>query len=232
MAEQNLGEESDFRVRAARRKRERMRHRLLVATMTVCSAQDRREPATIDDVIRVAEVARGTFYKYFTTLDEAIDDVGRLLADETVEILQAMVADVDDPAMRIAMGAQILTTRAAKEPIWGGFICNTNHLTRESALVAAMRVNALHGQQAGQFQFRSLDAAIDAQMGIVMQGVRRMLNGERRQDYVLDIASMSLKALGLTPKTADKLAESAASWLRERAPQFPAWPPLGGKIVD
>jgi AcrR family transcriptional regulator len=223
MAESIVNKVVDFRVRVAREKRERMRHRLLRATMSVCSRQDRREPATVDDVIGAAEVARGTFYKYFSSLDEAIDDVGRHLGEETVANLQEMLTDIDDPALGIAIGAQFLTTRAAIEPIWGGFICNTNHLTHGSTLVAAMRANAANGEKRGQFQFRCLEAAVDAQMGIVMQGVRRMLEGERRQAYVLDVASMSLKALGLPAERADALADDASAILKARAPAFLDW---------
>lgn len=42
---------SDFRVRVARQKRERMRSRLLAATMEVCSVQTSQSPAVIEDVI-------------------------------------------------------------------------------------------------------------------------------------------------------------------------------------
>ena len=36
----------------------------------------------IDDVVRAAGVSRGAFYWYFDTLDEAIETLGRRMADE------------------------------------------------------------------------------------------------------------------------------------------------------
>ena len=72
----------DHRVRVAREKRERMKARILQSVLSVCSGVEASGPAVIDDVIRHAEVARGTFYKYYNSLDEAIAELGSVLADE------------------------------------------------------------------------------------------------------------------------------------------------------
>jgi len=65
-----------------------MRARLLGATMDVCAVANSQGPAVIDDVIRAAKVSRGTFYKHFDSLEQALAELGAQLADETVEGLR------------------------------------------------------------------------------------------------------------------------------------------------
>ena len=77
-------EPEDHRVRVGRQKRERMRAHLLKSVFSVCSRETLRDPASIDDVVKDASVSRGTFYKYFDSLDEAISELGLQMADEMV----------------------------------------------------------------------------------------------------------------------------------------------------
>ena len=62
-------EQENFRSRVAAEKRDRMRARLLAATMQVCGGPD---VVVVDDVVRAAKVSRGAFYRYFQSLDEAV----------------------------------------------------------------------------------------------------------------------------------------------------------------
>ena len=75
-------EREDHRLRSARRKRERMRAHLLDAVLVTYPGDEPGTPAVIDDVIRHANVSRGTFYKYFRSLGEAVEELAAQLADE------------------------------------------------------------------------------------------------------------------------------------------------------
>ena len=66
----------DVRVRVARRKRERMRERLLSAALSIFLSDRGGDAAIAEDVMKVAGVSRGTFYKYFNSVEEAADAVG------------------------------------------------------------------------------------------------------------------------------------------------------------
>jgi len=91
----------NFRTRNAQVKREKMLSRLLSATMEVCADTNRRGTAVIDDVVRAAGVSRGAFYWYFDTLDEAIETLGRRLADEISEAGGDAVVWVAHTASRV-----------------------------------------------------------------------------------------------------------------------------------
>jgi AcrR family transcriptional regulator len=215
--------EGDFRVRIAREKRERMKTRLLNAIMKICSELKGRGPKVIDEVIGEARVSRGTFYKYFDTLEDAMSELGRILADDMVATLSVMLADVDDPALRICYAAQITLIHAALDPAWGGFVSHTQHLTEDSTLVAAMRLNCEEGRRRGLFEFADVEAAVDFHMGLMTQCARRMPQIGLDADYVREVASIALVGLGVDRAKAVGIAAAAAAGLAVRAPQFLPW---------
>ena len=218
----------NYRVRVARERRARMRARLLSATMDVCAVADSEGPAVIDDVIRAAKVSRGTFYKHFESLDQALAELGAQLADETVEGLRAMYEKVDDPLQRTASGPQLMMIHAIVDPIWGRFVAHTEHLTSESAFSSAIRENTIVGRERGIFNFSSLEAAIDLQFGATREGIRHMLTTRNdRKGYIQDLCAMNLMALGVAHKRAIAAVRSAAEDIMVRGPgSLPWWKPF------
>ena len=99
--------------------------RLLSATMRVCADPGRRGNAVIDDVVRAAGVSRGAFYWYFDTLDEAIETLGRRMADEiSAETYNVFRSQPDlairaslsaNPVLRAALGGQVMMCRASMD---------------------------------------------------------------------------------------------------------------------
>ena len=79
--------------------------RLLSATMKVVADLVARGNAVIDDVVRAAGVSRGAFYWYFDTLDEAIETLGRRMADEISAETYNVFRSQPDPAIRAALAA-------------------------------------------------------------------------------------------------------------------------------
>jgi AcrR family transcriptional regulator len=221
-------DDSDFRVRAARRKRERMRTRLLDATMDVCGRVGPGEQAVIDDVIRAADVSRGTFYKYFASLDEARRALGQHLTNELVDSVGAMFAEVADPVQRTAAGWILIMARAVGHPAWGAFVVRTEQFNEDSQLLAAIRRNTTAGQQAGSFRIDHLDAAIDFQMGVALEAMRHLLRDPSdAADYILATTTIGLRGLGLPHGQAVRSARAAMDDVAARAPRFlPWWRPL------
>jgi len=220
--------ESDFRVLAARRKRERMRTRLLDATMEVCGQVGHGERAVIDDVIRAADVSRGTFYKYFASLNEARRALGQHLTNELVESVGPMFVNVTDPTLRTAAGWILIMSRAVGDPAWGAFALRTEHFNEDSHLLAAVRRNTLAGQKTGSFQIEHVEAAIDFQMGVALEGMRRLLqDSSKAASYIVAITTMGLRGLGVEEKRAAEVARAAMDDVTARAPDFlPWWRPV------
>jgi AcrR family transcriptional regulator len=214
----------NFRVRVARERRARMRTRLLSAAMDVCAVANSQGPAVIDDVIRAANVSRGTFYKHFESLEQALAELGAQLADETVEGLRVMYEEVDDPLQRTASGPQLMMIHAIVDPIWGRFVAHTDHLTSESAFISAIRENTIVGRERGIFIYTSLEAAIDLQFGATREGVRHMITTRNdRKSYIHDLCVMTLMALGVARKRAIAAVCNAAEDIMMRGPVSLPW---------
>src|SRR5580692_12919582 len=69
----------DHRVRVARERRDRMRKRLLTAVVESFARPKHDGTPTVDDIVEAAGVVRATFYKYFASIDEAVDAAGQEL---------------------------------------------------------------------------------------------------------------------------------------------------------
>ena len=130
-------DEGDFRVRAAAARRGRMRMRLLDAVMAIYAPDGQGERAVVDDVVVQAGVSRGTFYKYFDALDDAVTEVGRRNADDMMRAFAEVFAPEDDPVLRAIGGPMLALARAAMDPRWASFTARVDyveHLSRHAPL--------------------------------------------------------------------------------------------------
>jgi AcrR family transcriptional regulator len=218
----------DHRVRVARQKRERMRSHLLQAILIVCAGQTISDPAVIDDVVREAKVARGTFYKYFKSLEEAVDELGATLADEMTIGIYPLYNVLDKPLQRVATGFLLFLCRAIIDPNWGGFVSHIGgKLTTESVLVKHISTDIRLGAEAGYFRVASVEAAADLVLGMTAEAARRISNGNHTVDYARIMTGIVLRGLGTPPAKADHAVAQAYTRLCREAPRcIPWWKPI------
>lgn len=222
-APEDAGHGEDVRVGIARRKRARMRERLLAATLEVF-LNDPDGHAIAEDVIQAAGVSRGTFYKYFNSVDDAAREVGQRLADDAVRELMRAALGTREPLERAAIGAQMLMARGVLQPGWGSFVTRSDHLSIDSTYAAAVRRTTSEARKRGDFVFTDLDAAVDFQIGAVMEGIRRLISGHAQpRAYISEVAAMTLKGLGADHRRADAAVAQAAQDLAGIGPQYLPW---------
>jgi AcrR family transcriptional regulator len=89
-------------------RREIRRQELIEAAVAVFSAKG-VAAASVDDMVRAAGVAKGTFYLYFATKDDAVNGVARAMVERVAERIQAVATDpARSPVERLlALGAGI-----------------------------------------------------------------------------------------------------------------------------
>ena len=217
----------DFRTRNAKLKRERMLERLLTATMKVCADTERRGAAVIDDVVREAGVSRGAFYWYFDTLDEAIEMLGRRLADEISAETATLFGSADgtsDPVLAAAVGAQVMLCRGAMDVVWSRFLSNIHFLLDDSLIIKAVKRNLELGRAEGRLHFDSLDMALDFQVGAVLGAIRRCALGQPpSRAAMIEMNMLVLRGLGLDPDAAREIAHAAEKKIVQIAPEKLPW---------
>lgn len=192
--------------------------------MEVCGNAGPGGQAVIDDVVRSADVSRGTFYKYFSSLDEARSALGQHLTNDLVEGLGAMFKDVADPVQRTASGWILITARAAMHPTWGAFVMRTEQFTEDSAFIAAVRRNTVEGMKNGAYSIDCVKAAIDFQIGVAMQGMRRVVTlDEPPLPYIAALTTMGLRGLGVSKRRSASVTRVSMQDIVRRAPAHLAW---------
>jgi AcrR family transcriptional regulator len=73
-------------------RREARRQELVDAAVTVFSAKG-VSGASVDDIVRAAGVAKGTFYLYFATKDDAVNAIASAMVEGVAERVQAVATD-------------------------------------------------------------------------------------------------------------------------------------------
>ena len=98
------------------RRRERMRAILIEAALRLFAKQG-VDATTIDEIVIVAGVAKGTFYNYFT--DRA--DIARAVASRVRHAMNGAVEEInrgiEDPAERIARGVRLFMAGVVLDPV-------------------------------------------------------------------------------------------------------------------
>ncbi|WP_157081212.1 TetR/AcrR family transcriptional regulator [Novosphingobium naphthalenivorans] len=213
----------DHRTRVARQRRQRMETDLLRAVMEVYPAGHGSGPAVIDDVIRQAGVSRGTFYKYFTSLDEAVDKLGARMADEMAEAAQAIHGPLKHPVMRTATGFQLYVLRALIEPHWGAFLTHIGLLKDDSLMVRLIRADVALGQETGDYDIDSVDVATDLLLGAQAEAISRIVANGADVAYVQAMTFHVLRSFGVNRPRAARAVEEAYRLIEREGPTQIAW---------
>jgi AcrR family transcriptional regulator len=174
---------------------------------------ERGTAVQIDDVIRIAGVARGTFYNYFQSVEELFEHVAAEMARDMGERIHRRLASHGDAAVRIANGVRHFCLRAHQERDWGLFLAHFG-LSAET-LQIAIRETALldieSGTASGRFRLRPDQAmsALALLSGATLAAMKLIISGvEAPQRAGETVAELTLRALGVEPSEAAALASS------------------------
>lgn len=222
--------EADHRHRVARQRRARMRERLIAATMDVYSQSTGGRRPVVDDVIRAAHVSRGTFYKYFDTLDEVLSEIGRGMASDMLQSFDRLFGPLDDGAVMLATGPLMALVRAAMDPAHGAIISDADLIDRISGDDPRRQLvfrSLNHGWEQGVFQFDSIEAAFDLVIGTSVEGARRISRtGQLDGAYIREAVLMLLLGLGMKRPAARRAVATAWQRLQDASEHLHWWKPV------
>lgn len=204
----------DHRSLVAEKKRDAMRIRILEATMAVFANRTHISPS-IELVVRQADVSRGTFYKHFATLDEALVAAAQLLTDEMTIGMFPVYDVVDDPVNRVSTGMRLYLTRAAMDKAWAGFVYRAELIPTQSLLLKHLADDLRRGEQSGQFSFESHVAARDLVIGLTLEAMRGMVLGRIMdlRGYIDASITLVLRAFGVEARRCKEAVEFSRTHL-------------------
>lgn len=189
------------------KKRERTRRGLVDAALRLIARKEVGEIALLE-VAAEAEVSNGTIYNYFRTRDEVLEAVGITLAAEFSDAISAISANVKSGAQRLSIGVRMFIRRAADDHQWANALLRIIHFDQaiRSRLATHVLDDLREGLREGAFTFEDEGIAMDIVVSCTTGAMRSVVEGRAVTGHDVQVAEMVLKALGVTPARARKIA--------------------------
>ena len=214
----------DHRVRVAAVRRERMRERLLNAVTSTYTERLTEGPPSVDEVVKKADVSRATFYKYLTSVDEAIGIIGQTYVDEMVHGLISIFDGPERPFFRMTTGIQVFLIRSLIDPVWAAFVSRINYFAHDTILLTGLTTHLGLSRKQGLVRFEDINVATSFVVGSLMNGIRYISRSRvRGVGYAEELETMILLGLGVQEKDARKIVTDRAAFIRKRAPERLPW---------
>ena len=188
----------------------RTRAELVVAARGLYAARP-FDQVTVDDVVAAANVAKGTFYVHFDSLNDLQILVADDLAREFDELLQPRRLALDDPLERIAAGCGAFIVQALRDPAWGALVAHSAAAMPSIAGVPRerLREDIDLAVRNGQLSGVTPDLAFDFANAIVLHAMQTASERKKSAKEATAIVAGILRAIGVAPGKAATMAERA-----------------------
>jgi AcrR family transcriptional regulator len=196
----------NHRTRVGRDRSARTRARIIEAAAHVFADRGADSPV-IDDFIRAAAVARGTFYNHFRTTRELLEATITWLADDVMRSVDPEVDAIGDVALRLATALRMYLRWAAADRKWCAFVAKIPQV----GVIAHRRVlrDLREGQRTRVFSFPHLDVAYDLAVGTGAQAIRRMAESPTGPDRSDGVVLVVLQGLGVKPDKVEEIMKAS-----------------------
>ena len=187
-----------------------MRARLFESAL-VLAASEGPEAVSIDDVIRVAKVSRGTFYKYFDAPRSLLQELAAEVSRAVIETMDPLVAPLDDVAERVAVGVRTALRLVRAHPILGDFMVRAGWpaMDRTHLFFVAVGGDIGKGIRQGRFAPMHADVGLNLLAGSMVGAMHSLNHSKVPRDFPEQTAAAVLRALGLPAREVRDLSTKA-----------------------
>jgi AcrR family transcriptional regulator len=169
----------------------------------------------IDDIVRAAGVAKGSFFNHFDDKEAFAGAVASQVRGEIEDAVAQLNAGIDDPASRVARAVCLYVRSALRDPRRAGVLLRgspqTSHMT--TPLNRGVVADISQGLLAGRFAVPTAEAGVLMVIGAAQVVVGRVI-GEPSPSVAAavtqQLCSLLLRGLGLSAGDADGIAARAA----------------------
>ncbi len=188
--------EQDHRSANADKKRTATRARLLSAALAVCASNLRSLP-TVEDIVEKARVSRGTFYKYFDSIEAVLADLGQDLTRLSLLEGERFRNVFHEKWKSTSVVLRVVLTRALLDRTWAGFVLRTRAWAHDDLLGSIVRQDLAEGLETGEYHIIDNEVALDILRGLLDSCITSLHRGVTDPERYIDGAvHMWLQALG------------------------------------
>ncbi|HUQ52035.1 MAG TPA: TetR/AcrR family transcriptional regulator [Gammaproteobacteria bacterium] len=193
-------------------KRERTRKKILEAAFGLMG-NERGLTVRIEEICAAARISRGTFYNYFTSLEQLFEVLAIELSHELNGALVATWDETQSHAEGSNAAIQHYLRYAQRDPAWAWAMV---HLSAFGPTFGVEAWEACHraiakGIEAGEFDVPNATVGRDLMTGTVLASVRTMLRSGSDTSQPRVVAYHLLRALGVPDSRARDVAERPLS---------------------
>lgn len=205
-----------------RGREEPVREALVRAGQTLFSARP-VDAVAIDDIVRQANVAKGSFYKHFPDKEALLAAVVRRIFGRIEEQVTAANAEVSDAAARVVRGVCVYLRFVTDQPEQGGVLVR-NDRTGWTLPIAGLNRGTVadirKGLMSGRFIVPSVEAGTLLVQGVAHIGLMRFTGdpaGTSNVALAEQLGQLLLNSLGVPPVEASQISTEAADDILRRS---------------
>jgi hypothetical protein len=205
-----------------------MQNVLLFSALALASEKSIHE-IDVEDIILHAQVSRGSFYKYYPSVQASVSALVSQLARELTTEIDAVTHQIPDTATRLVITTKLTMRFLVKVPLLGNFLIQLPWPSQNPEVNVFKHISADVELGIKQGVFTKMPASIGCNLliGSLIGAVHTMLGKPASPSgYENKVLYPVLMGLGLDSKTADDL-------LKVPVPSLPKLPTTGvlGKIA-
>jgi AcrR family transcriptional regulator len=218
----------DHRVRVAALRREEMQLHLLFSGLTLASTNSVYE-LEVEDVIKQAEVSRGSFYNYFPSLPALYDGLAKQLMQEFTDLINESIPQGLDTTTRLSSTMRILMRLVVDFPMLGRFLTQIQwpNQNPDTEIFQNIIYDIQLGIKEGIFNNMPASIGTNIAIGSLIGGIHTMLLKRPAKGFEDQVTNQVLIGLGIDAKLAGKISQAPLP----AKPQLPATG-IFGKLVD
>ena len=188
----------DHRTSVAARRRAQMEKHLFSVALVLLAEKPPSE-ISINDVISLADVSRGTFYKYFASLDEVFFALSARLAEDLAPTADRMIVGIPDAATRIATGTRFVLYFGQRAPLCGKLLVHSGWPVAHAAgtFLGFLQRDIELAMLQGTFEMMHGSVAANLIIGPMIGGIQTMMLGPAVPDYAEQLTLRILLSLGM-----------------------------------
>lgn len=203
----NVGE---VRAHMGRRERNALRTRnALLRAAREQMAEGGPESITILAVTERADIGQGTFYNYFKSRDDLIDEAILDTVERLGQRLDAMSSGIEDAAEVYSFSLRHLMRTALSDPVWGWFMVRVG--IAQQGLLQALGPRAArdlqYGVDSGRFTIPDVRLAAAMTLASVLGAMQEYLEHRTVGDPTDHYAEYLLRMVGIPPVEAHEIVQ-------------------------